>query len=101
MFKKSVISVALGISLFTSVALWAESDEQSAVVAKLDVAQQLSISEHDLGESGFIQQVSDQPQLIPFIPAVEEVPMPLLPALGIMVFGLMYFVLRSSRNRIK
>jgi len=101
MFKKAVVSVVLGISLMSSIVLWAKSSEDAQVVAKLDVTQQLSISEHNLGEGDFIQQVREQPKAIPFIPTTDDVPMPLLPALGVMVFGLMYFVLRSSRNRIK
>jgi len=46
MFKKAVVSVVLGVSLFSSIALWAQNDEQAAVVAKLDVTHQLSISEY-------------------------------------------------------
>jgi len=101
MFKKAVVSVVLGVSLFSSIALWAQNDEQAAVVAKLDVTHQLSISEHNLGGDRFIQQVGEEKQVIPFLQATDGLPMPLIPALGVMVFGLMYFVLRASRNRIK
>jgi len=99
MFKKAVVSVVLSVSLFSSLALWAKSDEQPKIVAKLEVTSQLSMSEHNVGGHGFIQQVTEDSTLAFIGP--DSMPMPLVPALGVMVFGLMYFVLRSSRNRIK
>jgi hypothetical protein len=99
MFKQLVISVILGVSLLFSVALWAQnSDAKPTVVAKLDVEQQLSLSAHEASEGQFIQQLSTDKS-----PAMvkEEVAVPLMSALGLMVFALMYFVLRSSRRRVK
>ncbi len=101
MFKRLVVSIVLGVSMLSSIALWAKNDRQPTVVAKLDVMHQLSISEHNLGGDRFIKQVSDEPSALSLIQTTDGVPMPFLSVLGILVFGLMYFVLRSSRNGIK
>lgn len=97
MVKKFVVSVILGASLFSSVFLWAKNSD-APVVAKLNIEQQLSISAYQSGHSQFIQQVSaDQGALI----VKNEVAVPLMSVLGLLVFALMYFVLRSSRQRVK
>lgn len=101
MFKQIVVSIVLSVSLLSSIALWAQGSNQPAVVAKLEVTHQLSISEHEQNEAKFIQQVAEEKHILSLMQTKNGVPMPILSALGIMVFGLMYFVLRSSRQRIK
>jgi len=97
MFKKFVVSLILGVSLFSSVFLWAKNSDVPTV-AKLDVEQQLSISAHKTGDDQFAKKVSsDQDASI----LKEKVRVPLMSVLGLLVFGLMYFVLRSSRQRVK
>jgi hypothetical protein len=101
MFKKMVVSVVLGVSLLSSLTLLAKNSDKPVVVAKLHVEHQLSISAHGVGEDIFIQQVSLDKSVLAAGQGGENLPIPLLSGFGVMVFGLMFYVLRSSRQRIK
>ena len=60
MFKQLVVSIVLGISLLSSVVIWAQNNEEPVIMAKasnLDVAHQLSISEYSKGNDSYVNQV--------------------------------------------
>ncbi|MEE9331431.1 MAG: hypothetical protein V3U89_04285 [Methylophilaceae bacterium] len=101
MFKKVIVSVVLGISLLSSLALLAQNSDKPVVMAKLNVEHQLSISAHGAGEENFIQQVRVDKSVLALGQGRKNLPIPLLSGLGVVMFGLMFFVLRASRQRIK
>lgn len=101
MVKKILVSVVLGALLFVSFSLWAKNNQEQVLVAKLQVENQLSISAHQVGEDRFINQVGAKKDMLEKVQSERNIPMPLLSSFGVMIFGLMYFVLRSSRQRIK
>lgn len=98
MLKKVLVSVGLGVLLLFSLTLWAQNNQEPVVVASLEVKNQLSISALQLGEDRFISQVSS-PKVIT-VAGKKESPVPLLSSLGVIAFGLIYFVIRSSRQRV-
>lgn len=100
MFKQLVIAIVLGVSLFSSIALWAQNEQAPVIVAQLQVERQLSISAHQNGEENFIEQVSVQNQTSSVSQVRNNTRVPVLTMLGVMVFGLVCFVLRVSRKRI-
>lgn len=102
MFKKVIVSVTLGALLLFSLSLWTKSNTVPAMmVATPDVEHQLSISAHESNEESFINQVGAKEGTPVKVQSEKNIAMPLLSSLGVMVLGLMYFVLRSSRQRIK
>ncbi|MFW5432075.1 MAG: hypothetical protein ACKE5M_08655 [Methylophilaceae bacterium] len=101
MFKKALVSVTLGVLLLFSLSLWAKSNQEPVLVAKLKVDNQLSISAHQVGEESFISQVGAKKDIPAKVQGEKNVPMSLLSVFGVMAFGLIYFVHRSSRQRIK
>jgi len=100
MLKKRILAVILGVSLMSSFMLWANTEVTA--VHQLDVEQQLSISAHDAGEGHFITQVTPKQGVAAIVRDAEgNVTVPFMTGLGFLVFGLMYFVLRASRPRVK
>ena len=101
MFKKGLVSVTLGAMLLLSLSLWAKSNQEPTVVAKLQVENQLSISAHQGGEESFMQQVSTSKAKAPKQHVEESLPMSVLSVFWIMMLGLLFFVIRVSTQRIK
>ena len=100
LFKKLIVSVVLGVSLLSSLAIWAENKQEPLQVAKLDVVNQLSISAHQVGEDSFLQQVGTSKKKA----AVQHkagVPMSTISFFWIMATGLLFFVVRLAKRRIK
>ncbi len=101
MFKQFAVLTVLSVSLFSSTVLWAKGGDKPVVVAKLDVAHQLSISAHQNGEEKFIEQVSVSRHATPLKQVQKDARVTGLAASGLIGFGLIYFVFRASRRRIK
>ena len=103
MLKKLVFSFVLGLTLFTSLTIGAQgkekpNKEEPILVAKIDVENQISISDHEAGQANFINQVgvlkADQK-------TQENVPMSVGSVFWTMAFGLLIFVIRVTARRIK
>lgn len=98
MLKKVLVSVGLGVLLLFSLTLWAQNNQAPIMVASLEVENQLSISALQLGEDRFIGQVG--PKKVVTVASKKDLPAPLLSSFGVIAFGLIYFVIRSSRQRV-
>lgn len=99
-FKKLIVSAVLGVSLLSSAAILAENQHEPVQVAKLEVVNQLSISAHEVGEDNFLQQVGTS-QKKAAAESKAGVPMTTIAFLWIMATGLLFFVVRLTKRRIK
>ncbi len=100
MLKKVLVSVVLGVALFTSFALWAKPSEMPTMVAKIEVQDQLSFSAHQAGEVTFINQVGDGTQSSASKQGETKAAMSLVSVLWTMAFALLFFVIRLTARRI-
>jgi hypothetical protein len=101
MFKKVLVSVALGSLLLFSLSLWAKDNHKPVLVAELQVNNQLSISAHQSGEESFVQQVSATKIKVDNQKQQKNLPMSVISAFWIMAFALLFFVIRVTTRRIK
>lgn len=101
MFKKLVVSVVLGVSLLSSLALWAKSKDEPIIVAKIEVKNQLSLSAHQVGEASFINQI--EPSKVKVAEKQDEASLSVTKTsvFWTMAFALLFFVLRGATRRIK
>lgn len=106
MFKKLLVSTVLGVLLFSSFALWAKGNDAlvsvtaPVQVAKLEVANQLSISAHQVGEESYIQQVGVLTVKVNHQHGAG-MPMTTVSFLWLMAAALLFFVIRATTRRIK
>lgn len=106
MFKKLLVSFILGIALFTSLTIGAKvkdepTKDKPILVAKIEVNNQLSISDQQMGETSFINQVSVLKQVDTREKPQENVPLSVISVFWTMAFGLLIFVIRVTARPIK
>lgn len=102
MFKQLAVSIVLGVSLLSSVVIWAQNNEEPVIMAKasdLDVANQLSISEYSKGNDSYVNQVG-KPTKAASKQNSEDISVSMVAGFWVMLFALFVFVTRSSTRRL-
>lgn len=101
MLKNLLVSVLLGVSLLVSLGLQAQTEQPAVQVAQLNVEQQLSLSAHADGETSFLNQVGINHKEIVIESNQAGLPVSVSSVIWIMMFGLLFFVVRAVTKRIK